>query len=371
LGRDDDGTLVLQTRIEISPMPLSNANKTRRRNSDSLIRKLLKIVMVSFLTLLLLEIVLRLWGIKPQPHLSEEDVKSFAEPFKGYFCSSDPIGIAPCPSQTRTLYQAGKIRYEATHLADGSRYCGYRFPSDSSSRPIILLTGDSHIHGDGVDDANQVGYLLQSALPDYHVINSAIPGSSNVSQLLVLKEALQTYTPQIVIAAYGSYHNHRNICGRVFKKQLLVPEERIDDFKFPYMTYENGVFEQGLTTSDYSPFPLSNYLSICEFINVVLERHEYRDKGGDGVTLEIWRQYIHLCAERGLKLCVVILTEDPTTEVVVRYLIDNGVEVLRTQISDSLTLMPIDMHLNEKGHRYLQTKLISRLDSLDWIDISH
>ena len=137
--------------------------------------KVLKLIAVLLAVLLSIEIVLRLFGIRPYPQYEDEQV----DPFKGFMCYDDSIGFLPCESEKRVMYQAGQIRFKITHLKDGSRFC--RYQNVSRVQDMILLTGDSNIHGDGVDDSNHVGFRLQRALPSFHIINRAIPGSGTIS----------------------------------------------------------------------------------------------------------------------------------------------------------------------------------------------
>lgn len=111
------------------------------------------------------------------------------------------MGLYPNSNDKRTILQAQKIPFEITHIEDGSRFCGYKKINDST--PKILLTGDSNMHGDGVNDSSHVGFLLQEKFEKFHVINKSVPGYGGVNQLLVLRETLKDYTPHIVIANYG------------------------------------------------------------------------------------------------------------------------------------------------------------------------
>ena len=326
--------------------------------------KLTKIFFSLILFLVVLEVITRLFGIKPFAHFDDKAIEAqINKNFKNYMCNEDSIGIIPCESCERIIGQADQLPFKVTHLKDGSRYCG----KVDSTKNILLITGDSNIHGEGVDDTSHVGYKLQSLLSDFHVINRAIPGSGNISQLLVLKESLKNYKPNIVIATYASYHNERNIFGRSIKKVFMIPKSKVNYFKFPYMQLENDTFKIKFTRYNYKPVPLSNYLALSEFINILIEKNEYRTMKADLVTKEIWRQYISLCRSNKIKLCVLVLTKDKKTEKIVHFLRKNKIEIIRANINDSLTLKPIDPHPNKIGHTFLKNVILNKLVKIGWV----
>ena len=326
--------------------------------------KLIKLLAYFFTIFLVLEIGLRLAGIRPFPHFDNAETEKIVEKnFRDYMCNDDSIGIIPCASKERTIYQSDKIPFRISHLPDGSRFCG----SDAQAADTILITGDSNTHGDGVNDSNHVGFLLQQMLPAYRVINRAIPGSGNVSQLQVLKESLRHYTPEIVIATYGSYHNDRNIFSRSIRKAFRLPKSKAAFYKFPCASLVNGRLNVEYAFYHYTPVPFSNRSAIFEAVNLLIEKQERYEQNAELVTLKVWEAYVALCKLHHIKLCVVATTQDEATDRLCNYFKQNQVEIIPVRFPDEMTFKPIDSHPNSAGHRYFASCVHKALSSSGWL----
>jgi hypothetical protein len=310
------------------------------------------------------EIILRMGGIKPFPHFSNEAMEKYVEShFKDYMCNDDGIGIIPCPSKERIIYLADKIPYKVSHLSDGSRYCG----NYNKAKDIILITGDSNTHGAGVNDSDHVGFKLQELLPNFHIINRSIPGSGNISQLMVLKNSLKNYKPKLIIATYGSYHNDRNVFARSIKKIFRVPQSKIDDYRFPNASLKGSGLDIFYSKYEYTPVPFSNYLASAELINLILEKYDHKMLNAELVTQKIWEEYVKICRINQIKLCVIVLSNDAFSDKLSMYLKSNEVTVIPIQFKKAMTFSPIDGHPNKKGHIYLTSTVFTKLNSVGWL----
>lgn len=328
--------------------------------------RLVKFFLYTIVALLVLELTLRFIGVKPFPHFNNDEYAwQLEKNYGNYVCNDDSIGIIPCPTMERVIYQSNIIPFKVTHLEDGSRYCGYL--KNRKSDPILLITGDSNTHGDGVDDSSHIGYRLQKLLPHFHVINRSIFGSGNISQLQVLKNSLKSYTPTIVLATYGSYHNFRNIFGRANRKIFAIPKSKLNDFEFPYGEIEDDKLKVKLQKFEYNPTPFSDRLAICESINLVLEKSEYEQKNGDEVTLKIWETYIEICKKNKIKLCILIMTKDDFSNKMINYFKSNAIETIQIDIPNSLSFRPIDSHYNANGHIVFTSQIYKKLNEMSWL----
>lgn len=328
--------------------------------------RIVKFFLYTIVVILALELTLRLMGINPFPHFNNEEyTKQLEKNYGNYICNDDSIGIIPCYTKERVIYQANVIPFKVTHLEDGSRYCGYSKNLKSDS--ILLITGDSNTHGDGVDDSCHLGYLLQKLLPNFHVINRSIFGSGNISQLQVLKNSIKSYTPKVVLATYGSYHNCRNIFGRANRKIFSIPKSKLNDFKFPYGEIEDDKFNVKFQKFEYTPIPFSDRLAICEGINLLLEKREYEQKKGDDVTLKIWEEYIGICKKNKIKLCVIIMTKDDVSTNMINYFKSKEIETIQIDVPETLSFRPIDSHYNAKGHIVFTSQIYEKLNTLNWL----
>src|SRR5262249_10125369 len=74
-------------------------------------------------------------------------------------------------------------------------------------KAIDRVFGCSFTYGWLVNDAETYPYLLQAALPEYRIVNFAVPGYGNVQSLLQFKRALATHAnkPALALFTYGFF----------------------------------------------------------------------------------------------------------------------------------------------------------------------
>ena len=73
---------------------------------------------------------------------------------------------------------------------------GYNNIKDYSDSPDILLMGSSHMEALQVAEVENVGYLLNELLPDYHTYNIGMSGHTIYRCMDNLPEAIRAYSPQ-------------------------------------------------------------------------------------------------------------------------------------------------------------------------------
>jgi hypothetical protein len=87
---------------------------------------------------------------------------------------------------------------------------------------LILILGDSFMHGDVVDDEGSFAWVLQSMLPSHNVYNFALGGSGTAHQAVMLRDATsdnklipreiaQNMSGGTVILGYADYYLTRNV----------------------------------------------------------------------------------------------------------------------------------------------------------------
>lgn len=77
-----------------------------------------------------------------------------------------------------------------------------QIPPGASAQKIVVL-GDSRSFGNGVEPEQTYAERLDTLLPNYDVVNLAVPGWSSAQGLLKLDSALAQFSPEIVIFAFG------------------------------------------------------------------------------------------------------------------------------------------------------------------------
>lgn len=131
----------------------------------------------------------------------------------------DPeLGWVPRPNQI--LHNAGKTcsinelgaRGHAPFIRDPSRF-------------LVLAVGDSFTFGSDADDADTWPALLEGLDPRIQVLNLGVSGYGTDQMALRLERALQTFRPDLVVAAFIEDDLKRSLLGfRDFKKPKFACE---------------------------------------------------------------------------------------------------------------------------------------------------
>ena len=92
---------------------------------------------------------------------------------------------------------------------DGSRYTG-DYPKNYTG--TIYIFGDSFIHGEGVNDEQTLGYLIQNKYKNYRVKLFAVGGYSTVQAYLNFKKFKKNITKNdIIILGYANFYKVRDV----------------------------------------------------------------------------------------------------------------------------------------------------------------
>lgn len=117
------------------------------------------------------------------------------------FCviySYDGIHISSHTGATDYVWESGQFK---STMKEGLAWLkmdqnGYNNIKDYSDSPDILLMGSSHMEALQVAEVENVGYLLNELLPDYHTYNIGMSGHTIYRCMDNLPEAIQAYLPQ-------------------------------------------------------------------------------------------------------------------------------------------------------------------------------
>ena len=85
-------------------------------------------------------------------------------------------------------------------------------PITSPHRPKLIFLGDSFTFGDGLNDNETYPWVVQELLPDFEVLNLAVPGYGTCQVYLQLLEYSKTHPLNSAIIIYGmnEFHERRN-----------------------------------------------------------------------------------------------------------------------------------------------------------------
>lgn len=79
---------------------------------------------------------------------------------------------------------------------------GFRSPEIDSVKPILALLGDSITFGYGVEDDQTLGAILQQNIPDWTIINAAVPGYTIGQERATYQYKLQQLNPKALILIF-------------------------------------------------------------------------------------------------------------------------------------------------------------------------
>ena len=121
---------------------------------------------------------------------------------------NDEIGIIPLPDvRMRHSLRGYEPLFYTTNLM---RYRGELIPFDEPSKKVVVL-GDSHSFGVGVNDAETYTYVLDRILSDFRVVNLAAPGWGLSHQINRFVTMGHRYRPSIVILQFSANDPNDNL----------------------------------------------------------------------------------------------------------------------------------------------------------------
>lgn len=114
------------------------------------------------------------------------------------FYTNDGIHVASDTGATDYVWESGQLK---STMKEGFSWIrmdsyGYNNVFDYSKEPDILLMGSSHMEAAQISKKENVGYLLNTLLPDYHTYNIGVSGHTIYRCMDNLENALETYQPQ-------------------------------------------------------------------------------------------------------------------------------------------------------------------------------
>jgi hypothetical protein len=123
------------------------------------------------------------------------------------------------------VFLADGTRVRATHLEEHERAAA---PATTiqRDRPEIWIFGCSYTYGWSVNDEETFPWLVQQALPGFHVRNLGVPGYNDVQCLLWMRQKIRDgFRPHRLVLAYASFHDERNAGLRRWQKTLIRPQD--------------------------------------------------------------------------------------------------------------------------------------------------
>jgi hypothetical protein len=324
-----------------------DSSKKRRSWRSKLIYPLFLIVVV----LVAGEIVVRIMGYGPwQPSEQSFSVK----PDGPFFQADSVLGYVGRPGQF-DLTLGNEVEFTVTHDADGFRLTSYEQAADTLNRPEIWIFGCSFTHGFGVNDQDNYPWMIQEQFPQYKVRNYGMDGYSTLQSLYLLQRELKLKkAPELVILAYGAFHDQRNTSNRFWRK-VLHGREVVKGLTYPQVRFnDQDSLVMGFSKLEYQPFPLMQYSALSHYLELGYNAREDAGLKSAVITQNLIMRFVETC--RSVKVSVLLagIYRHEGTGQMLSYFEGKGTSVLdisQDLEQEDLRIMPSDGHPNAKAHR--------------------
>lgn len=325
------------------------------------------IFIIIFITIILLELVLRVLGYQPY----------YFPPFS---IVSKPVGSLIPHEEMGLVLQPGifhvtmndSLHYQTIRLQDSTRFVG-----DASSENILELHGCSFTYGMAVNTDKTFAYLLQERVRNFTKIqNKAVPGYGNIQGLLSLQKSIQNKEklPDTVIMFYADFHNERNVLSPYYREHLHYGflnmdddvKERFKDSKkarFPYAYEEGGSFNINYSSTEelFTPLPLREYSALINTIQNTINLKKYKNIDSKKITKYLLIEMNKICKENNIEFVVASVVKNEATQAMLSDIrqknvetLDMGLDILQDTTYNN---MPYDSHPNELAHRIYAERL--------------
>jgi hypothetical protein len=250
------------------------------KNDNSGYRRYSALIVPVLIFFLASEVVCRIAGIAPLRRSSLIDAQTFS---RSFFRKDGILGFANTPGRFVIAATQGHYQFTITHLADSLRITrpldNYNHNHPRPSKGAIWIFGCSLTHGWSLDDTQTYSWLLQERFPDFDVVNFGVGGYGTIHSLLQLKEAVKSRRPPaIVILAYASFHDERNVMSRNWRL-LVAPQNGVSEIDHVFARFDDrGQLKIGKIRVDHPP-ALIEHSALARLIEInlgILEDRQLR-----------------------------------------------------------------------------------------------
>lgn len=227
-----------------------------------LYKKVITILISIVVTLGIVEIVLRIFVIKPWENLKVEDpLINKRDPILGWKAKEGTYNFLP-------MHKSGN-NFSLTIKQNGERENGNK---NIKTKNEILLVGGSFTQGWGVNDNETFSFKLQKKYKDYKINNFGQAGYGSIQSYLLLKEQIsKAMSPKLIIYGIIQHHEYRNIAHEGWLRMMSQYSSRGSVYT-PYgsLNKENNLIIH--SPIGYSTFPLREKFSVITLIEKVYNK---------------------------------------------------------------------------------------------------
>lgn len=227
----------------------------------------------------------------------------------------------------------------------------------------LWLMGCSLTHGWSVNDHETYPWLVQSALPNWRVVNAGVSGYGTVHSRLLYQELMnQRGKPAVVVYAYGRFHDFRNTFVRVWQKGF-VPNNRLPDLLVPKVGLDSaGKLEYAMVKPVYQEWPLQRVSALVHALEVRWNRFSAARSDSHAISRELIAQWAAFCLREDIRFVVAGISSDAGNMLDwCRELKIEAVDIAVPLSGTEFTNLPHDNHPNAKAHREYAHRLLKYL----------
>jgi len=252
------------------------------------------------------EIVARARGLKPfaaQP----PDIK--VEPGGKFFRPLPDGGFSHFPGEFKVTLSTG-YEFRVTHDTNGLRVTHPPRATDAPARPELWILGCSLTHGWSLNDEDTYPWRVQSALPEFEVVNGGVSGYGTLHQRLLYEELRkQRGKPAAVVVAYGRFHDYRNTYVRIWQKGF-APYNRLPDLVYPYARLAGGALTYHAAPATYAEWPLQRQSALIHWLEQQANRREEDRVRSHEVSAALIANWANACAKDGIPFVLAGISSD-------------------------------------------------------------
>lgn len=317
------------------------------------LKKTLYIIIVTILTLLIMETILRVLGYGTYK-TPKYDFNSYPS-----FCfTTNALGIALKPGEYNIVINK-ELQFTVCHNLDSNRV------SDNTNvnmyDNILHVYGCSYAYGTGVDDSSTFSFQLQKKLTKTKVINYSVPGYGTLQSYLLLKKNIERKKkPNIVLLAYAPFHEERNLMLRSYQQKLYMGYDalrikNIRHISYPFLQNSNDVLAiKRFTINDYKPTPFFKYLAVSYMIEKIRIRLSENKIKKQESTITLINEINKLCVENDIFLIVIDVDKSKGSLIVENFCFNNKinyVDISPNFDNSNYKNLPYDNHPNYLAHK--------------------
>ncbi len=311
-------------------------------------KKIITVVVSLVISLVLVEIILKVTGFKPWESVVFENPGIFkSDPVLGWKATKGSFEINPSNSKgEKTLMNFGE---------NGDRRTGQKKKENSQS---VIIIGGSFAQGWGVNDDETFSYMFQKTNPKIEVYNFGQSGYGGVQSLLLLKKEIKKINnTKLVIYGFIEHHEYRNVARSAWLRTLAKYSSRgySDSPSVPFGTInsENNLVINEPISYIKLPFrEISSLVTLVEKVYMKLKIKK-RKKIQKLVTEKTILEMKKTAESNNSEFILLMLewTNNYAKENYENFLKENKIKYVNCAFKlDSSTLVPGDYHPNKKGH---------------------